>query len=190
MKKKLISLLLIILGIILILVAVFLIINGNHHDEKNEKNIEERFQIKGGTLPLCSKDHIDESDYDSDNNIIFSNENYQTDKDGNRQNTSSLIKEKHDIDELTITNVNISSKRCTEKVATLNAEIINNGDVDIIDKMLTFNFINNSGSVSSVSLFINIEAKQEINLDSDFVTRIIDAKDYTLTISDMPELDG
>lgn len=196
MNKK-IGKLLILIAIVLIVIGIVIMVyqkiittdndNSKDKDDGFKTEDKDRIKIKDGTLPLCSAENLTEYDYeDNNNNIIFTNINYITDKDENRLNNSSLLKESHNYQGIIVDNATITSQKCNEKFAKLSVRITNNSGKDIENTILNFNFIGNNSEYNNVVslLVLSLKNNQTIDLSEEFSVRIIDAKDYTLSIND------
>ena len=184
-------------------ISAIIIINVSTKNEKKDKDkeitspeIEEKkINIKGGTLPLCSAGDLTEEDYkneNSNNNIIFTNKNYITDKNGNRSNNSKLLKEAHEYQGTTINSINITSERCHEKYAKLSVNVTNNSGKDSADIILNFHFTDDSGKeLNSVGVSLSpLKNGETTTVDENIGVRIIDAYDYTLSISSIEDAVG
>lgn len=170
--------------------------NQKKDKESNRNEIEEKgINIKGGILPSCSAGDLTEEDYKSENsndNIVFTNVNYITDKNGNRLNNSKLMKKVHEYQGITINSISITSERCHEKYAKLSASVTNNSGKDSADIILNFTFIDNSGKeLNLIGLSLSpLKNGETITIYDNFGVRIIDAYDYTLSISNIEDAVG
>ena len=193
MSKKIVVIIAIFLGIVLLVSGSLLYYKDKSKtDDDDYVDTEERFEILGGTLPVCSKDQLFDDTYESyrDSNIVFTNENYDTDKRGNRQNNSPAIKENHEVDGFVISDTKITSKRCEEYIATLTFTMENNTGEDINDKLLTFTFKNsNNEDTVKVTYSVVLKKGQKETVSLDYAKRIIDAYDYTITLEEYDDDD-
>ena len=179
------------IGLVLLIFGVVLSLQATKKNDSNENN--DTFKILDGELPLCSREHLlPDNDANANSNIVFTNENYEIDKDGNRLNNSSILKQQHTYNGISIENMRITSKKCYEITASFEFQITNNTGSDIINKYLKFNFLdkkNNSKFVAYVYIEEKIEnGKTQKILSEDWTGRIIDSYDYNVILLD--EYDG
>ncbi len=120
------------------------------------------------------------------NNNISTLENYKEESNGNRENSSSLVKEDHKILDYTISNMTITSDKDDKESATIKFDFTNGSSEDLKNTSAVITFIENDGTENIVYVSINsAKSNETVSLSLSMKYRVINAKDYKYEIKEI-----
>lgn len=171
-KSKIPATIIIIVAVLLIIVAVVITISG----EKNNKQKETEYK-------QCAEK-------EEDTNYEHTGKNYYIDKDNNRINNSEVLVKQHDsigedekVGKLSITDMEIISKKCDENRAEMSAVLTNNSEENFGEFMLIFDIKDKDGNNTHkfAVTVTKLDVGETTTIYFRTLGRIIDAYDYEFT---------